>query len=316
MSLHVIAGAGAVGTTTALLLAERGHDVRLLSRRGTGPDHPRIERRSLDVTDAAALAAVTTGAAALYNAVNPPYTRWPTDWPPIADAVLHAAERTGAVLVTMSNLYGYGPVSGPITEDLPLAATGAKGKVRADLWRQALAAHTAGRVRATEVRASDFFGPRVGEAMLGERVMTRLLAGKSAPLLGDPDTRHSVSFLPDVAELLVAVATDERAWGQAWHVPSAPALTQRETVAVLAAAAGRPGAKVSVPPRFVLRLAGLVVPIVRELRETSHQFEHDWVLDSSRAERTFGLRATPLADAATATVAWYRHGPAREAVPA
>jgi len=119
-----------------------------------------------------------------------------------------------------------------------------------------------------------------------------------------------------VAELLVTVATDERAWGRPWHVPGAPALTQRETVAVLAAAAGRRDVKVSVPPAFVLRLAGLVVPTVRELRETSHQFARDWVLDGSQAERTFGLRATPLAESAAATVAWYRHGPAREAVPA
>ena len=97
---------------------------------------------------------------------------------------------------------------------------------------------------------------------------------------------------------------------------AAEQLAPRQTVAVLAAAAGRPGAKVSVPPRFALWLAGRVVPVVRELRETSHQFAHDWVLDGSRAERTFGLRATPLADAAAATVAWYRHGPTRDAVSA
>lgn len=316
MSLHVVVGAGPVGTTLARHLAARGDQVRLLTRRGTDPGIVGVEARAVDATDAAALTAATTGAVALYNCANPSYTRWPTDWPPIADALLAAAERTGAVLVTMSNLYGYGPVTGPITEDLPLAATGAKGRTRARLWEQALAAHRAGRVRATEVRASDFVGPGVRDAMLGDRAMGPLLAGKRVQVLGDPDARHSVSYVPDVVALLATVAVDERAWGQAWHAPSPAALSQRATVAAFGAAAGHPEVKVSAPPSFVLRLAAPFWPLARELRETLHQFEHDWVLDATRAERTFGLSATPLAEVADATVAWYRHAPTAAAVPA
>ncbi len=40
MALHVIVGAGPVGTATANLLAERGEQVRVVTRRGTGPEHP------------------------------------------------------------------------------------------------------------------------------------------------------------------------------------------------------------------------------------------------------------------------------------
>lgn len=316
MPLHVVVGAGPVGTTLARHLADRDDEVRLLSRRGTDPGIAGVTARSVDATDAGALAAVAAGAVALYNCANPPYTRWPTDWPPIAAALLDAAERTGAVLVTMSNLYGYGPVTGPLTEDLPLAATGAKGRTRAHLWEQALAAHRAGRVRATEVRASDFVGPGVREAMLGERALRPLVAGKRVQLLGDPDARHSVSYVPDVARTLAAVALDERAWGQAWHAPSPPALTQRATVAVFGAAAGHPDVKVGALPSLVLRLGALVSPLLRELRETVHQFEHDWVLDATRTERTFGLAATPLDEVADATVAWFRHAPTAVAAPA
>ena len=49
--------------------------------------------------------------------------------------------------------------------------------------------------------------------------------------------------------------------------------------------------------------AGAVVPLLRELRETRHQFERPFVLDSSRAERTFGLGPTPWEVALQATVA-------------
>jgi len=156
MSEHVIVGAGAVGSATALLLAGRGEQVRVISRRGTGPQHAAIERVAADATDAERLTALATGAAALYNCANPLYHQWFTDWPPLASALLTAAERSGAVLATMSNLYGYGPVDGPITQKTPLAATHPKLRLRAEMWRDALAAHEAGRIRATEVRASDY----------------------------------------------------------------------------------------------------------------------------------------------------------------
>src|SRR3712207_1028955 len=144
MALHVVVGKGPVGTATAELLAARGHRVRVLSRSG-GTSTDTVEHRRVDAADAGALTEAATGAAALYNAVNPPYHRWATDWPPIASALLSAAERTDAVLVTMSNLYGYGRPTGPMTPESPLAATDTKGRVRVAMWREALAAHEAGR---------------------------------------------------------------------------------------------------------------------------------------------------------------------------
>src|SRR4051794_16048699 len=130
MAHHVIVGSGAVGSTVAELLVDAGHTVRIVTRRGTGPERPEVERVAADATDADRLTTLTRGAVALYNCANPPYDRWLTDWPPLASSLLTAAERTGAGLVTMGNLYGYGPVDGPMTEHTPQAATGAKGRVR------------------------------------------------------------------------------------------------------------------------------------------------------------------------------------------
>src|SRR5688500_18244210 len=163
MALHVIVGKGPVGATTAGELVRRGHDVRILSRSG-GLSSAGIEHRQVDAVDADAVSEASRGAAALYIAVNPEYHRWATDWPPVAAALLAAAERTGAVLVTMSNLYGYGRPSGPMTPQSPLSATDTKGRVRVAMWRDALAAHEAGRVRVTEARAADFVGPQVPAA--------------------------------------------------------------------------------------------------------------------------------------------------------
>ena len=104
---HLVIGAGVIGGRVAQLLAERGERVSVVSRSGAGPAD--VTRVAADARDAEAMTRLASGAAVIYNCVNPPYHRWPADWPPIAASVLSAAERSGAVLVTLSNLYGYGP---------------------------------------------------------------------------------------------------------------------------------------------------------------------------------------------------------------
>jgi nucleoside-diphosphate-sugar epimerase len=317
MAHHVIVGSGAVGSTVAELLVDAGHTVRVVTRRGTGPERPEVERVAADATDADRLTTLTRGAVALYNCANPPYDRWLTDWPPLASSLLTAAERTGAGLVTMGNLYGYGPVEGPMTEHTPPAATGAKGRVRNRMWADMLAAHEAGRARVTEARASDFYGPGpVDTSHLGQYFTPRLLAGRRPVVLGgNLDVPHSFTFLPDVARTLVTLAGDDRAWGRPWHVPTAPAATLREITTRMAAIAGVPDRGVLVVPHPLLRVAGLVVPFMRELEEVRYQFTRPFVLDSTAAQATFGLAPTPLEEGLSAHVRWWaQRQPATTAV--
>ncbi|MGK5111071.1 MULTISPECIES: NAD-dependent epimerase/dehydratase family protein [unclassified Geodermatophilus] len=301
MALHVIVGKGAVGTTTAELLAAQGHRVRVLSRSG-GRSTEAVEHRAVDATDAGALTDATRGAAALYNAVNPAYHRWPTDWPPVAAALLEAAERTGAVLVTMSNLYVYGRPSGPMTPDSPLAATDRKGRVRLAMWRAALAAHEAGRIRMTEARAADFVGPQVPaeHSHLG-RQLSAVRRGRRAWVVGDPDAPRSWAYLPDVAATLATLGTDERALGRAWHVPSTPPRSQRQAIGDLAAALGVPPVPVSGIPWPVLRAIGTVSPLMREVVDVRHQFDQEYVIDATATTAVLGLTATPWAQVLAAT---------------
>ena len=313
MTRHVIVGAGPVGTTTAHLLAEEGHHVVLVSRRGRGPRHEGIELVAADATDSEQLGRTTAGTAAIYNCANPPYHRWATDWPPLAASLLGAAETSGAVLVTAGNLYGYGPLDHPMHEDDPLAATGVKGRVRAQMWRDALAAHETGRARVTEARASDFFGPLVTDAHLGERVVPRVLTGRTVTVLGNLDVPHSWTYVPDLARTLVTLATDERAWGRPWHVPSNAPLTSRQVVAALSRAAGRQPVSVKTVPGVVIAAVGLVNAPLRAMREVSYQFERPFVLDSSAATATFALTPTSYDEAFGATVAWYRDQATRKA---
>lgn len=304
MTRYVVVGSGNVGSAVARELAGRGDEVLLVSRRGRGPELAGVRREAVDATDVERLAGLASGAAVLVNAANPPYHRWHLDWPTLAAALLTAAERSGAVLVTVGNLYGYGPVDVPMTEDLPLVAQTVKGRVRARMWLDALAAHEAGRLRAVEVRGSDYLCPG-DQSMLGDRVMGPLLAGRRARVLGDLDQPHTWTSVPDVARLVATVAQDERAWGRAWHVPSVAPRTQREALTDLATQAGVP-ARPGVVPRAALRLAGLASPLVRALVEMLYEFDRPFVLDSTDAQRTFDVAPTPWEDQVEAHVAAYR----------
>ena len=159
MARYVVLGAGAIGRGTARELAEAGHTVRIVSRSGRGGGIRGVEPVAADVTDATRLSEIAEGAGAIVNALNPAqYWKWDELWPPMAAAILEAAERRRAALVTVNNLYLYGRVDGPMREDTTVSPNGHKGEIRARMWRDALALNDDGRLRATELRASDYVG--------------------------------------------------------------------------------------------------------------------------------------------------------------
>lgn len=307
MSLHLIVGAGPVGTSTARHLATAGHDVVVVSRSGTDPGIPGVVARAVDALDAAALTAVAAGATTIYNAANPPYTKWAELWPPLAASILTAAASTGAGLVTMSNLYGY-RIDGPMSEDTPLDPAHAKGLIRTRMWDEALTAAEAGRIpSAVEARASDFFGPGVEGSVVGY-AMPAILGGKKARVLGRTDVAHSLTYIDDVGRTLAVLGTDERARNRVWHVPTAPARTQAEAFADLARAAGAPPPRLSPTPVWMLRAMGLFVKDLGEMVHVVEQYEKPFVIDASACTSTFGIEPTPWDDAVAATASWWSAG--------
>ncbi|GEK22938.1 NAD-dependent epimerase/dehydratase family protein [Cellulomonas xylanilytica] len=291
MSRHVIVGKGAIGTTLAHLLADDGADVLVLSRSG-GTSSGRITHRAVDATDVAALTAATRGADVVYNCAAPPYHRWTTDWPPLWSAMLDSAAETGAVLVSVGNLYGYATHGAVMTEETPLDSTERKGRVRAQMWRDAEARHRAGDLRVTEVRAADYFGPLAdSQAMAGPRFLDPLLAGKVVRTVVAVDQPHSWTYLPDLARALVAAGRTPEAWGHAWHVPTAEPLTMLELGQRFAA--GHPAPRIRPMPAAAVRALGLVSPLLREVAAVSDHFTQPYVMDTAASSRVLGLVATP-----------------------
>lgn len=312
MSVHVIVGKGPIGSTTAQQLLDAGHEVRILSRSGA-PDQGDLRSLSgarhvaVDATDVEALTRASAGADVVYNCVNPAYHRWSTDWPPVAEALLAAAETHGAVLVTAANLYVYGPVHEAMTERSPLASVDTKGAVRTKMWQQALARHEAGRLRVTEVRASDYIGPRaLATSHVGERLLEPLLAQKAIRPVGSADQPHTWTYLPDLAAALVAAGATEQAWGRAWHAPSPEAQTVRQVARRFALAAGLPEPRVSPLPMWAVGALGAVNPMLREVHRIGYQFTAPFVMESTESQGVLDVAPTGWDSIVQTTLAWWR----------
>ena len=305
--LHVVFGTGQVGSALTAHLARQGIAVRAVSRNRPPALAGGCDWRAADASDPGAAAAAAKGASVVYQCLNAPYTQWPERFPPLQRGVLAAAEHTGALLVVLENLYGYGPTGGkPMTEDLPLAATTVKGRTRAAMTAELLAAADAGRVRIAIGRASDFFGAGVTQgSALGERVFGNALAGRRADFIGNADLPHTYSYVPDIAAGLATLGTDTRAAGQVWHLPGPPTVTTR---ALLDMVADQVGHRVGIRsvPKLAVRALAVASPMMRGLAEMTYQFDQPFILDTSKYQSVFGVAGTPLADAIAATLAWYR----------
>jgi nucleoside-diphosphate-sugar epimerase len=304
--LHVVFGAGQVGRVLAARLTGLGLSVRSVSRQRAPALLDGVDWRAADASDPDAATDAATGAAVIYQCLNAPYTNWPERFPPLQRGVLTAAERTGALLVSLENVYGYGSTGGePLTEELPLVATTVKGRTRAAMTQELLAAAETGQVRIAIGRASDFFGAGVTESSLGERVFANALSGRRADFVGNPDLPHTYSYVPDIAAGLATLGTDERAVGGVWHLPGPETITTRQLFDLLAGDVGHP-VGVRTLPKLAVRALGLFNPMMRELAEMAYEFDEPFILDTAKYESTFGTAGTPLATAIAATVAWYR----------
>lgn len=302
---HVVVGRGTVGSRLARFLADRGEHVVVITRSQRNAKRPGIDHVAGDATSAESLMAAVASPSVIYNCVNPPYDKWEAEWPRLSRAIAQYAIRAGADLVTCSNLYGYGPHDGVLTEDLPLNATWTNGRVRADMWREAKGLHDAGDLRVTEVRGSDYLSAS-DQSRMGHRVVPNLLLGKPIQLLGALDQPHTWTDPDDVARLMVTLAGDERSWGKPWHVPSNEPRTQRQVVADIAGALGVSDYRLSAVGSAMEALLGVFNPTIRELNRGRYQFTRPFVMSSDAAQKTFGLSPKPWETAIQDLIRPYR----------
>jgi nucleoside-diphosphate-sugar epimerase len=305
--LHVVFGAGPLGIALMRALEVRKLPTRLVTRggkRAIGSATP-FEWFEADATDARSAQRACAGASVVYHCAGAPYHRWEELLPRMMDGIAGAARVAEAKLIYADNLYLYGKVTGPMREDLHSDPNSRKGQVRAQLADRLLEAHDRGALRAAIGRGSDFFGPSVLLSHAGNKLFPQALAGKPTDVLGNPDKLHSFTFIDDFAAALVVLGQRDEALGRAWHVPTPGALTRRAFIERVYRLGGSEP-KLRAVPRALVSLLALADPTLREVKEMLYQLEEDFVIDSSRFTRAFGLGPTALDDAINATLAWYR----------
>lgn len=309
--LHVILGAGPVGMSIMETLAARSKHVRIVNRTGVKALPNDVESLRGDIAGLDFARRAAEGATHIYDALNAPYDKWPELFPPLQKGAIEAAASAGAKLIAIENLYMVGDTRGqPITEDMPNAATTVKGKVRAQMSEELIAAHRSNKVRVAILRASDFIGPRAVESDMGGRVIYPALAGKAASVLGNPNMPHTYTFVPDAARAMITLGEADSAVGQIWNVPNAATITTAQYIEQIFAAIGKP-AKIAAAPKPILWLLGRFNPTIDAVYEMTYQFEQPFILDHSKFVAAFGNTATPIPLVITETLAWYRSHPQR-----
>jgi nucleoside-diphosphate-sugar epimerase len=303
-----VIGYGAVGRSTASMLAKRGDAVRIVQRHEPAEIPEGCTFLAADLTDREATIRACAGLDAVVCCIGLPYDSalWARVWPQTMTNLIDGCSASGARLIFADNLYMYGPQTRPLTEDMPLTTYGRKPALRAAITKLWKSAHDAGRVRAVAVRASDFYGPAVATSVISAFGVARLLAGKPALSPYFPGNPHDFAYVPDVARALVTLAdAPDDAYGQAWHVPNAPTQTLRDVLALAAGLIGVPP-RVTVLPPALAPLIGLLSKEIREIGEMRFQWDRPYLVDSSKFAGRFWNDATPFERGLGDTISFYR----------
>jgi nucleoside-diphosphate-sugar epimerase len=301
--LHVVLGArGAAGNAIARELIQQGKRVRVVGRGVNGNFPASVEQVQADVAKYDDARRAGAGAAVVYNATNVPYPEWHAKFPALLDGAIESAASANAKLIMVDNLYMYGKVDAPLTEDLPYRTDTRKGELRARMAETLMRAHASGKVRVAIARGSDYYGPNVTNALASIELFRAIRAGKQAMWAGSLDVPHTLTFVNDFARGVAILGSRDDLLGQVWHIPAAAPLTARQFLQLAFECAGKP-TKIGCYSRAVMSLVGIFSPMVREATEMLYQFENPFVLDASKFARAVPeFSPTPHRDAIRITL--------------
>lgn len=295
---------GVIARELSRALAVRTPRIRQVSRQPARVN-PGDELVPADLLDAKATADAVAGSDVAYLVAGLKYDAsvWEAQWPRVMRNAIDACKRHGTRLVFFDNVYAYGQVDGAMTEETPFNPASRKGEVRARIATMLLEEMRSGNLQAMIVRAADFYGPGAVQSIPHATVFERLHAGKTPQWIGNPAAVHTFTFTPDTGPAVALLGNSPEAYGQTWHLPTSnEPMTGAEFVRLACAAMGKP-CKLQVAPRWMLRMMGLFVPVLRENDEMMYQFERDYRFDSGKIAAAYGLRATPYAEGIGRTLA-------------
>lgn len=305
----ILGAGGSIGNELARVLAARMRPFRLVGR------HPRalpgvVETVTADLTDRDQAVRSVAGSTLVYLVAGLPYDHlvWQEMWPRVMGNAIEACKRSSARLVFFDNVYMYGRVRGPMTEETPFNPCSKKGEVRARIATTLIDAWKSGALSGLIARSADFYGPGASNGVPNLLVFDPLARGKTASWLVNARVPHSMTYVPDAALGLWTLAERASAWNQTWHLPTVGNPPTGEEFVALAAKALGVAPKIRVLGRPMVRLAGWFKPLVAESYEMLYQSDAPYLFDSGKFSREFGFAGTPYPDGIRATAESLRSG--------
>lgn len=290
----IIGSGGTIGIPLAKELKTFTDQIRLVSR------HPKKINSSdeifaLDVNNLDEIDKAIAGSEVVYITIGFDYklSVWQNTWPPFMQSVIKACKTHGSKLVFFDNVYMYAKSAIPLmTEASPLDPPSKKGKVRKQLHEMIMNEVEKGSLTALIARSADFYGPDTDKSVLVETAAKNLLKGKKAQSFGNINRVHTYTFTPDAGKATALLGNTPDAYNQVWHVPTTKEkLTTKQWIELIANEINAEP-KILTIPKWVLRVMGLFNPVIKEFPEMLYENEMDYVFDSSKFEKAFGLVAT------------------------
>jgi len=292
----ILGSGGSIGGELAKILSSYTDTVRLVSRNPEKVnDHDELVTG--DLTNGADVMKAVEGSEIVYLTIGLPYSTkaWDSLWPKVMKNVITACTKHDTKLVFFDNVYMYDPdYLNHMDENTPINPSSKKGKVRAKIAQMIMDEVDKGNLTALIARSADFYGPGIKRnGMVREMVLNKFAAGKKANWLCSLNYKHSFTYTPDAVKATALLGNTNDAYDQVWHLPTADnPLTARELIEVIAGEmAVKP--RFQVAPKFLVRIMGLFVPIMKELVEMLYQYDRDYVFDSNKFEQRFNFKPTP-----------------------
>jgi nucleoside-diphosphate-sugar epimerase len=309
-NLTTILGAGGpIGNELATILAANNTPFRLVGR------NPKpvagAETIAADLTNLDQTIRAVAGSSVVHLLVGLKYDLgvWQEQWPRIMANTIEACKRANAKLLFFDNVYMYGKVNGPMTEQTPYAPCSKKGEIRARIATTLMDEVKAGNLTALIARAADFYGPQTQNGVPNVLVLEPFANKKTASWLVNASVPHSLTFIPDAARGVAMLADRDSAWNQVWHLPTAPAPPTGKEFIEMAAKEFGVAPKFRVLNRPIVRVVGWFKPEVRESYEMLYQSDSPYLFDSTKFAKEFGFSGTPYTEGIRLAVNSYKSKP-------
>jgi len=297
----ILGSGGPIGTELAKALRNYTTVIRLVSR-NPRKVNPEDELMAGDLLDYAVVDEAVKGSEVVYLTIGFPYSYkyWKKYWPKLVADVIKACKENQAKLVFFDNVYMYGKVDGWMTEETLSNPCSKKGEVRAQIAELLLEEIKKENIQGLIARSADFYGPRAHNTYTNAMVFERIKDGKKPQVLINPMARHSYTYTPDAARAMVLLGNTEEAYGQVWHLPTdSDVLTGEEFLYHANQVTGKEN-RYSVMTPFMINMASLFSPVIKETKEMLYQFKNDYLFSSSKFDEKFfkatsykkGIKAT------------------------